>query len=112
MIRCQGRIELDRELSFTQAQTVNQLANKCSLELARDGRAIQWNKNQDIADIVAGITRTIEQLLQWKINANGVITVVGDKKTHYELIVLKNRIKIYQNGEIRTIMPTKNTTRK
>jgi pyruvate dehydrogenase complex dehydrogenase (E1) component len=108
MIRCQGRIELDRELSFTQAQTISQITSRSPLELTRDGRAIQWNKKQEISEMVASMVKVIEQIARWKINANGVITIIGDKKTHYELIVLKNRIKIYQNGEIRTIMPAKN----
>lgn len=103
MIKYNGRIELDRELTYTQAQQLSQFFIACHqkcLEISNDGRAIQWNKIQ-ATDLQYIIFDIIEKFIKpWKINASGVIEVICDKKIRYEIIVLKNRVKIHRDGNI------------
>lgn len=112
MIKCIGRIEFGKELTFTQAQRltlylnlpVNKSYNKINLEISSDGRALQWNKIEDIQLLHLAMLDIVNDFFKPnKIRANGVLVIVGDNKMKYEIVVLKNMVKIYQDGEIRSI---------
>ena len=115
MKRMIGRINLDRELSYTQAQKLlqffsskpeNKPYKSIPLEIISNGRAIQWNKNEDIDFVEIVIADTIQLLKKYKIRAIGILKVTGPKKMCFEIIILRDRVKVYDQGQIRDVNPT------
>jgi hypothetical protein len=111
-----GRIELIRELSFTQAQqlrlffkakqTVRPYPRAC-LEITPDGKGIQWDKDPDTKNLEIAIADLVDLYLsKWKLNPMGVIMVSLPERMKYEIVILKYRVKLFQNNQLETIQPT------
>jgi hypothetical protein len=101
-----GRIELGRELSFTQAQQLRSyfIQFKSGLEISSDGRALQWNRKDPEQNIEVTLTHIIESYLsKWGIISCGVITAVWPEKVNYDIIVVGNRVKLFRDGNITTV---------
>lgn len=106
-MQCTGRIELDRELSYSHARKITDLATtkQYPIELSINGRAIQWDKRGDPNQLANAMIQVISNILEpAHINGIGIILIYDDKR-RYELIVLGHRIKIYEDGQIRHLYP-------
>jgi len=91
-----GRIELDRELSYSRAMQLQELLSSRNpgLELSRDGRGLIWRKGT--AEQLAMATADAMALLsKWGVRLIGVVHIDG-----CSLIVLRNTIKLYRAGHI------------
>jgi hypothetical protein len=115
MIRCIGRIELHRELSFTEAQKLQQLFSiehnfrpyeKMCLEVASDGRAIQWNRDEKIEHIEVMLADALIFLKKWNVKATGVVKILQEQKKKFEVIVIADKVKLYKDGNIQNVIPS------
>ena len=109
-----GRIELTRELRFSEAQKINKFFNtvhdrrpyrKVALEITSDGRAIQWNKSEAEC-LELCLADATELLKKMNITATGVIRVTGSDKLSYEIIVLHKKVKVHKDGQIWDVVPS------
>ena len=109
-----GRIELDKELSFTQSETLRLFFStkqtkrsykRAALTISPDGRALQWDRSDDTEYLEQALADTVDLYLKkWGIRANGVITVSGKKR--YEIIMLRDKVKTMQDGIIQNVPPS------
>lgn len=102
-----GLINLDKELSYSQAKEVESFCktNTISLEITSDGRALQWNR-VETNFLAQGALKVLKLLLSWRINAYGVINASGTKEEEkYDIIILGKKVKIYiyKKGSIKDI---------
>lgn len=106
-MKYKGTIAFDRELSYSQAQQLSQLLREqqAALEITPDGRGLRWTKVEP-HDMCTTLVEAVKTYFKpWRINVHGVINVVGKKDERtYDIVLLKNRVKIYENGEIRTLL--------
>lgn len=105
-MECKGRIELSRELSFTQAQTLRKLFETSKrpicLEVTGDGRGLQWNK-RDAFGLEYMLLEITKQLSNWGIQATGVLHIIEPQRVSYDVVVLSNRVRIWQDGKIKYV---------
>lgn len=117
-----GLVTLDRELSYQQAMALNSFLKKehtgkryssTCLEVTSDGRSLQWcsgeilHMEHALADVIQ------EFLIPWKMQAHGVISVRGTKTERaYDVVVLSNRVKIYEDGKISSVFPVERKSQK
>jgi len=112
-----GIINFDRELTYTQYQKINEYRDnkqsknyfRISLEITKDGKGLQWDGSQTefLEKAILDVVR--ELLIPWGIKAHGIIHASGNKNDRfYDIIVLNNSVKIYENNKIKNIIWTKN----
>lgn len=92
-----GRIELGRELSYTQAIKLQQWLENNGLKLTIDGRAIESNRKR--TSLVEPITELIyKHLRDIPCIATGVLSAYDDNKRHHEIVVANRRVWLHQDG--------------
>lgn len=109
-MRFVGRIELGKELSFTQAEQLRDFFGrqhtgkyyKACLRISPDGRALQWDGTDDKVRLEFVLADVINKFMKgWGINCTGVITATGTKTDQkYEIVVLKNLVKLIQDKHV------------
>jgi hypothetical protein len=108
-MRVDGILAMSRELSYTQAVALKQFLEKqhtstsflsIPLEITSDGRGLQWN-NRDFINFPDAILATTALLKNWKIALTGVLHVVN-KKESYDIILIKEMVKVSHDGKIVT----------
>ena len=111
----QGIIYLDRELTYTQASRLNKLFDiehegrqykRMCLRITEDGKGIRWDGSRDAPKLELALVDVMLMLDKHKIKAMGILHVFKDNRKIYDIIVVKNQVKIF-NGEIKNILPVR-----
>lgn len=100
IISYNGRIELNRELKFSEAQTIQLFLTNRGIRITTDGRGLIWDN-----DITEGVELALAEVLEKHISklgiiAAGVLHVVKPNKTTYDVVVIANKVKIFAKGRI------------
>jgi len=97
-----GRIDLSRELTFTQAQQIDELALNKGIRVAPDGRGLIWDQvaEEGVANILSEV---IAKTASWGIMAVGVLHVVKPAKRTYDIVVISNKVKRFEKNQISSI---------
>jgi hypothetical protein len=101
-----GRITFDRELTFSKAREIALYCqeHKYGLMLTQDGRGLLARKS-DIP-LEQAVSDLLEHVLKPAgLKVAGVIRVLGEES--YDVVVIKNMVKLYKSGQITTVTPTK-----
>lgn len=110
MITYSGIINFTSELSFSQARQVYSVIEthcakeKACLEIVENGRGIRWNGNPHdklefiLADVMAFLSKS-------RIEGVGVIKVYKNGSHLYDIVALRNFIKVFADGHLTTITP-------
>jgi hypothetical protein len=92
-----GRIEIGRELSYTQALQLQQWLEDNGLKLTADGRAIEPNgKRTSLVESVAELV--YKRLRDIPCIATGVLSAYDSNKKHHEIVVANRRVWLHQDG--------------
>ena len=112
-MRFVGRIELSKELSFTQAEQLREFFSRshtgtyfrACLKISEDGRALCWDGSDEKVKLEYVFADVIKLFLKgWGIFCTGVVCVIGPKsEKSYEIVVLKSIVKVVQDKNIVTI---------
>jgi len=112
-MRYNGRIELGKELTFSQAKAIQDHIQKhqINLEISKDGRAIQWDGTECtcLENPIADLMHRFINPMNFK--AQGVI-IAASKNKHYEIVVLKKMVKVHIDGDIVDVLPSPKTNQK
>lgn len=95
----QGNIHLEKELTYTQAQELSKHLK--GLKINPDGRIIQWD-GTDILNLENNIKEIMPTLIKYKMRPIGIIEATTKDGQAYQIIVIKNMVKVY-NGLIKNI---------
>jgi hypothetical protein len=96
-MKYRGRIELGRELSYTQALQLQQWLENNGLKLTADGRAIESDGKR--ISLVESITELVyKRLRDIPCIATGVLSAYDNKKKHHEIVVTNRRVWLHQDG--------------
>lgn len=107
-----GNIHLDREPTFSQGQILQQMFEKqyedkpytrMGLILSADGRNIHWDGSRCELNIPAALVEVIRRLKEFRIRSIGVMKAVENGHTMFEIIVIKDLVKVRGQNGIRTI---------
>lgn len=109
-MKYRGQINLDRELTFTQAGKLYTYihVHKFGLSLSSDGRSILALPLQDTAKPEDALACLLAHMIvPLGLRAIGVIAVDAEteKEESYEIIVIKNMVKKHKDGQITTVDP-------
>lgn len=118
MMQCQGRIELGRELTFTQAQHLRLFFQapqtkrpytRAALEISPDGRALQWDKQGNLEYLEVALADIVElYLAKWRLSANGVLSISGSPSDPtYDIVVINNRVRMFSQRQVTPVRPSK-----
>jgi len=101
----QGRIEIGRELSYTQAIRLQQWLGSHGLKLTADGRAIEWNGKQ--LSLVESVAELIyKRFRELPCIATGVLSAYEKNQKHHEIVVTNRKVWLHQDGCIH-LLPEK-----
>lgn len=94
-----GRIEIGRELSYTQALQLQQWLENHGLKLTIDGRAIEWNMKQ--TSLVESVTELVyTHLREIPCIATGVLSAYENNQKHHEIVVANRKVWLHQDGYV------------
>lgn len=105
---------LNKELTFTQAETLNlffkasqtkrQYQRAC-LKIGKNGKSLEWDKDINSSNLEYVMLDIINLYLKsWNIICNGVLRAVDtSNKRSFDIIVIKNLVKIFENNVIKDI---------
>lgn len=111
----QGVIYLDRELTFTQASKLNELFEmehigrpyqRMCLRITHDGKGIRWDGSRDAPKLEMVLADVMLLLDQNNIKAVGILNVSENNKRIYDIVVVKNHVKIF-DGKIKNVLPAR-----
>lgn len=103
-----GRIELGRELSYTQAIQLQQWLENNGLKLTADGRAVESNGKK--ASLIESIIELVyKRLREIPCIATGVLSAYDNGMKHHEIVVTNRKVWLHQDGCVHRIPENKNT---
>lgn len=102
-----GIIYLDHELSFTQAKKMNDYweNGRLGLRITEDGKGIRWDGTRGITNLETTLANSISLLDKMKFNAVGIIRAYEKETKKYDIIIIKNMVKVSDGMAISTILP-------
>ena len=99
-MRYKGNIFLEKELTYTQAQKLTKHLK--GLQINQNGKIIQWD-GTDVSNLENSIKEIIPILKEYKMHPVGTIEATTKDDHTYQIIVIKNMVKVLHNGLIKNI---------
>jgi hypothetical protein len=108
-----GTVHLNRELSFSEAGRLTEfltgtytdrLYTRTGLTILADGRRLIWDGDYKIVNMEAVMADLMLLLTEMNIRACGIIDAKENDKKKFQIVILKNMVKVAQDGEIKNII--------
>jgi hypothetical protein len=101
-MRYPGKIHFDRELTYSQSCKLTSILKDKGLMIAVDGRGIHWD-GSNTQNIEQVLLEAMEHLTMHKIRCVGILHVIEDKEKKHDIVIIKNRVKLFRDGKIENI---------
>jgi hypothetical protein len=99
-----GTIHLSSELTYSRACMVMTIQHEQCLEITKDGRGITWT-GKEVTRLEQALANVMALLGTYNITGVGVIKAYDDGVYAYDIVVLKNFVKVHFEGDLKTITP-------
>lgn len=114
-MRYRGRISFNKELTYSQAEHIKLFCtakqtkrpyDRAHFKVTSDGIGLIWDGDEKAKNLEIALADIINLYIsKWGIIAVGILNVTGNKRM-YDIVVLKNKVKIWEHNTITSVSPS------